>query len=101
MRPKLQEAVQPVHAHQLAECAWQRTGGLVMAPLCNNTERKEILFFLSKRDQPQTPEGPAACSRSSTGGMCLAMDPLSGDGAFMQPHPNPRNLFFSRQRDQP
>ena len=62
------EGISPdVHADQLAEYAYQWTGGLVMAPLCNNTERKEILFFLSKRDETQTPGGRAACPRAIPG----------------------------------
>jgi hypothetical protein len=32
---QLQKAVQHVHVHQLAECAWRWTGRLVTAPLCN------------------------------------------------------------------
>jgi hypothetical protein len=42
--PKLQKAVQHVHAHQLGECAWQWTRRLVLAPLCM-TPKQENFFF--------------------------------------------------------
>jgi hypothetical protein len=46
MSRKLQEAVQAVHAHQLAKRAWWRTCRLVTASLRNRNryERTEILF---------------------------------------------------------
>ena len=61
--PKLQETVQPVHTHQLAECSWQWTRRLVIAPHCNHTQ---ICFSQEKRDQPQAPGGPAACVHQMT-----------------------------------
>jgi hypothetical protein len=48
MSPKLQQAVQPVHLHQLAEFAWRWTRGLVTASLRNHIETKEILLFKTK-----------------------------------------------------
>ena len=53
MSPKLQNAVQHVHAYQLGECAWQWTIRLVMAPLCNHSETKKTLFFQDKRISPK------------------------------------------------
>ena len=40
MRPKLQEAVQHVHAQVLAECHLTRSYRLVMAALCNLVQTK-------------------------------------------------------------
>jgi len=51
--PKLQKAVQHVHAQQLGECAWQWTRRLVMAPLCNHSENKKTLFFQDKGISPK------------------------------------------------
>jgi hypothetical protein len=42
--PTLQEAVQTVHTHQLAECAWRWIRRLVTAPLCNHPKRRQICF---------------------------------------------------------
>ena len=49
INPKLQQALQPVHAHQLYECGWRWTRRLVMALLRNQTKRKEIIFSKQKR----------------------------------------------------
>jgi hypothetical protein len=49
INPELQQALQPVHAHQLYECGWRWTRRLVMALLRNQTKRKEIIF--SKQNQ--------------------------------------------------
>ena len=84
--------------HQKAECAWPWTGGQVMAHLCNHTKTMEILFFSRQRDQPQTPAGPAACPRTSTGSMCVAVDPSFRDGATLQPHRNEGNFVFLKMK---
>ena len=55
MSPKLQEALQSFHLHQLAKCVLKRTRGLVKAPLCNHTEIiKKFLFFMIKGSAPNS-----------------------------------------------
>ena len=54
--PKLQQALQPVHAHQLVECCWRWTRRLVMAPFGNQTEKEIDLFFGREGINPKLQE---------------------------------------------
>ena len=98
--PKLQEAVQSVRSHKLAEGAWRWTRRLMMAPLRNHPKRRKISFSQDKGISAKLKEAvqPVHVHELAEGAWrwtrCLVMAPLRN-------HTETKENSFSRQRDEP